>query len=274
MKEKTNEETPKGHRWKTLVIPSRKDLPPRIVLSGSPKIGKTTFCSEFPSAVFLPIKGEQGIDQIDTNAFPTCEGFQDIIHYLKVLIEEDTGFKTVVIDSISALERLVWQAVCADNGQESIEKVLDGYGKGYIEATNYWARILTALDILRERKKVTSILICHTQIKTSNDPTERSHDKWEIDLQKNARALIERWCDCQLFAHRKPLVRRDRNNKDDERLIGSINVAEPVLYTRPTAAYPAGGRGEYGHLPPQMPLKASAFLHAVKEAREKTNKKN
>ena len=32
---------------------SRKPLPPRIVLYGEPKIGKSTFCSQIPNALFL-----------------------------------------------------------------------------------------------------------------------------------------------------------------------------------------------------------------------------
>jgi hypothetical protein len=49
------------------------DRPPRVVLCGVEKIGKSTFASQFPKAVFMPIKGEEGIDSLDVSRVPVIE---------------------------------------------------------------------------------------------------------------------------------------------------------------------------------------------------------
>ena len=90
--------------------------PPRILLLGVEKIGKSTFCSEAPDPIFLPIKKEEGIDSLDVSSFPTINSFSDLMEALGVLAEGGHTFKTLVIDSASALEHLIWESVCADTG--------------------------------------------------------------------------------------------------------------------------------------------------------------
>ena len=53
------------------------DRPPRILLHGVEKIGKSTFASQFPNAIILPIKGEEGIDALDVASFPVINSYTD-----------------------------------------------------------------------------------------------------------------------------------------------------------------------------------------------------
>ena len=45
---------------------------PRIILLGVEKIGKSTFAAGANRPVFLPIKGEEGIDELDVDKVPVC----------------------------------------------------------------------------------------------------------------------------------------------------------------------------------------------------------
>lgn len=177
-------------------------------MSGIEKIGKSTFAAGAPTPVFIPIRSEEGIDDLPVAHFPTAESFDDVMAALQALHEQKHDYETVVIDSVSTLEPLVWDAVCKAEGVDSIEKVGGGYGKGYVEAVQRWRLLMSALDALREQG-LASILIGHVAVRTFADPTTESYDQYQLDLNKRATAALMRWSDCILFANCRPLVRKE-----------------------------------------------------------------
>ena len=95
---------------------SLRERPKRVVVLGTPKVGKSTIASESPNPVFIPIKGEEGIDEIDVQSFPIAENYDDIISAIGTLYKEQHDYKTVVIDSISTCEPIIWDHTCSING--------------------------------------------------------------------------------------------------------------------------------------------------------------
>ncbi len=89
------------------ISPSRKIRPPRMVLLGGPKVGKSTFAAGFSKPIFLPVEKEEGIDDVDAEAFPVSSSFDEVIRYANALANEDHEYKTFVIDSASALNPLI-----------------------------------------------------------------------------------------------------------------------------------------------------------------------
>jgi 3-mercaptopyruvate sulfurtransferase SseA len=80
-----------------------RHLPPRIVLLGTPKVGKTTWAANAPGAVLIPIKGEEGADDMTCAKFPTAQTFDDVMEALGTLATAEHGYQFVVIDSATAL---------------------------------------------------------------------------------------------------------------------------------------------------------------------------
>lgn len=238
---------------------------PRIVLLGVEKIGKSTFASQADDAIFFPIKGEEGADALDCAKFPTAQRYEDVISGITSLYKEDHEFKTVVIDSASTLEPLIWDHTCKRANVDSIEKVDGGYGKGYTEAMADWRKIMAGLDALRNDKGMASIIIGHVTVKTFNDPTTDAYDTFLFDVHKRASEALLRWADCILFANRRVAVKKEDVgfNNTKARATGS---GEPYLYTQKRAAHPGGGRGVYGKLPYELPLNWQAFTDAVAAA--------
>ena len=235
------------------------DRPPRIVLHGVEKVGKSTFACDFPNAIVLPIKGEEGIDALDVASFPVINDYASTIEALNTLVTGEHDFKTVVIDSISALETLVWAYTCQQNGWDDIEKA--GYGKGYISAQIHWQSFLSWCDALRDRG-MTVILIGHVAVRTFNDPILEPYDVYELDMNKRAAGLIKKWADCILFANRKILITQKDVGMNQKKAIAT-GGDKPMLYTQKRAAHSGGGRGIYGRLTYEMPLKYESFADAV-----------
>lgn len=250
---------------------SRVIRPPRTIVCGVEKIGKSTFAAGAPTPVFIPIRGEEGIDDLPVAHFPTAESFDDVMTALQALHEQKHDYETVVIDSVSTLEPLVWDAVCKAEGVDSIEKVGGGYGKGYVEAVQRWRLLMSALDALREQG-LASILIGHVAVRTFADPTTESYDQYQLDLNKHAAAALMRWSDCILFANCRPLVRKEEGgfSKTTRK---AVLREERCLFTQKRPAHPGGGRGVYGRLPYELPLDWAAFQQAIADIQQKEETK-
>jgi len=241
------------------------ERPARIILCGVEKIGKSTFASQAPAPIFMPIAAEQGIDDLDVARFPAIETFEQALEAISSLCEEDHKFQTVVIDSLSTLEPLVWDKVCKDHNSPSIEKVLDGFGKGYVEAVKCWRDIMSGLDWLRENKGMGCILISHVVVKTFNNPDGGNYDCYEMDLNKKALSALLRWSDAVLFANSKVFTKTE--GKGTKEVKKGIMGKDRVLYTLKHPSHPGGGRGVMGRLPAELDLTYQAWENAVKQAK-------
>lgn len=249
--------------------------PPRIILLGVEKIGKSTFAAGSDRPIFIPIKGEEGIDSISVPQFPTCRTVQDIEQCFTVLYNDKHDYGTAVIDSASALEPLIWADVCKTQGNvDSIEKVGGGYAKGYSEAIYYWRRITEALDALRNERNMASILIGHVNVRRFDDPCAGGYDQYHFDIQdgKSCSAVntLFRWADVILFCNTKVVAKEVAKDFGKVKSLGiDISGGQRFLYTQKQPSHPGGGRGVFGQLPYELPLNWNNFMDAVSAASNK-----
>jgi len=233
--------------------------PPRILVHGPPKVGKSTFFSLAPNPIF--IQTEDGLDGINTNAFDLAKTYGDFISAINVLISEEHEFKTLVIDSADWLERLIHNQICKEAGCDTIEQVAGGYGRGHSIANNYWRELLLLLENLRSKKQMIIGFICHSRLKTINDPELEPYDFWQMKLHspksgQGACEILSEWCDVIGFA-KVPIYQRTKETKSGQNKIFAATTSnERVLCLQNNAAYLAGTRYD---LPPELPLNWGAF---------------
>lgn len=234
-------------------------LPPRVVLLGTPKVGKTTFAASAPGVVFLPVRGEEGADDMVCAKFPTAQTYDDVIEMLTTLATQPHHYTFAALDSTSALERLVWEKTCQVEQWTNIEK--PGYGKGFTIALSYWQKITDAFDHLRVTRGMGCFLIGHVKVKDFNDPMLEPYDKFIWDVKDNAASMMTKWADCVLFARPKHFTKQVGEGLGKE--THAIGSGERCLYTQERPAHPGGGRGVYGRLPYELPLNFNAWMAAV-----------
>ena len=238
---------------------------PRIVLLGVEKIGKSTFASGSDSPIFLPIKGEEGVDDLDVAKFERAETFDDVLTAVTTLIKGDHNYKTFIIDSISALEPVIWQHLCKEDKVENIESYQKGFGKGYTAAVGKLRDLMEGLDLLRS-KGITVIVIGHVKVKRFDDPLGASFDQYQFDIQEKMALTLQRWADSIVFANSETMVKTEEIGFNKEKKTGKDLTGARWLFTQKRPGHPGGGRGVYGRLPYKLPLEWSAFNSAASEA--------
>lgn len=182
----------------------RADKPPILLIYGPEKMGKTTLAAEFPAPVFIQTEdGASGSLELDS--FGLMDSVPEILDAIAVLATEDVPFRTVVIDSISKLEKLVFAEVCRRNNWTSIEQ--PGFGKGYVEADYVWSELVEACRYLRDKRGMTVILIGHAVTDRFDDPETQSYSRYAIDLHKRAKAILTREVDAILLVKKDVTIK-------------------------------------------------------------------
>ena len=220
--------------------------PPRLILYGMEGIGKSTFASNFPAPVF--IQTEDGLGMIDCAKFPLAKTFDDVYEELLALESEPNEFKTIVIDSLDWLERLIWDKVAQDSKVDNIEQI--AYGKGYTIALTFWRIVVDHLAALRRQGKII-LLLARAVAEDYSDPEVSSLKRFTPRLHKTARSLLAEYVDVILLATRAfGAAKGDVNNPRVVR-----TEANPYQVAKSRYAIPA-----------ELPLDARAVLTAIKNA--------
>ncbi len=238
----------------------RENKPPRLMVYGQEGVGKSTLGASAPDASFVQTGG--GLGGIDGRKFPLAQNLGDVIAALTALRDEDHNFRTVVIDSLDWLERLIFDEVCKEFGVRSIEKADGGFGKGYVDALVHWRKVLSLLDDLRNKRGMMVILLAHAKVERFEDPENTAYDRYAPRLHKHAASLIAEWVDAVMFATKRMRVSKDGDTRSIASPIGA-DGGERVLRTNGSPACIAKNRFS---LPNEIPLSWDAFLQAYQNS--------
>lgn len=240
----------------TQIQRGRSQLPRRVMLYGTHGIGKSTFGSMAEKPIF--IQTEDGLGEIDCDKFPLAETYEQVVQALGDLYTEKHDYKSVVIDSLDWLERLIWAEVCQKRGVQSIEDI--GYAKGYTFALTYWREIIAGLDALRRERGMMVVLIAHAKIEKFENPETDSYDRYSPRLHKLASAIIQEWCDEVLFATYRIHTKTSDEGFDRKRTQG-IGTGERIVRTTERPAHVAKNRLS---LPEEFPLDFRIYAALVR----------
>jgi len=236
--------------------------PMKIALTGVEGVGKTTFAANAPKPIFMDL--EQGSSNLDVTRFPALATFDDVIGGIGWLYSNEHEFETLVVDSMSVVQRLVFEAVAQREGAQSIEAI--PYGKGFGMAAEEIESFIRGLDAL-VAKGMNVIVICHTVVSRFDDPAGDSFDTYDIALHKRIAPMVKQWADTVLFAdHDKTTV--EKGDGFNKRTVAK-SYGERVMHTQHRASHSAKNRY---NLPERMPLDWGAFEKAVEAFYNSANK--
>jgi hypothetical protein len=190
----------------------------RAIIMGVEGVGKTTLACNAPRVLLMPL--EAGYSGVKVNKLPALENFDFVMQALDEIeqkCKEGTfPYMTLVVDSATALERLIHQNVLetdptyAKGNKKAVtmESALGGYGKAYTYANEKFGSFLGKCDTLANVYGINIVMTCHTFAAKVVDPTAGEYDSWDVLLHspKNQktygkREMVTQWADLIGFLH-------------------------------------------------------------------------
>ena len=217
------------------LVRRKSDKPPRMVIYGVPGIGKTSLAAEFPEPIFIQTEEGAGNLELTTFAAEPLTSFAQVDEAIELLLTGDHGYRTAVLDSLDWLEPIVWAETCRGNKWQSIEE--PGYGKGYSIADITWRYLLDRLNLLRDQRGMTLIMLAHEEIKTFSDPERDSYDRYRLRLHKRAAEMVIENADVVGFMNYVTTIRKEKGGftKETAKASGSgtrtLHLAERPAFT-------------------------------------------
>lgn len=207
-----------------------------VLLYGPAKIGKSTFCSQADSAVFLAT--EPGLNTLEVYQQPVTK-WEELLAACLELAAGSHPFRTVVIDTVDNAYRMCSEFICKKHKVEH-ESEMD-YGKGFSLVNSEFQRVLTKLSFL----PYGLVLVSHSQDKEVETRTGKII-KSIPTLPEKARRIVLGLVDVILYADLETVSNGD----------GKATTRR-VLRTKPSPNYEAGDRT--GRLPEVIDLSFAKF---------------
>lgn len=205
----------------------------KVVIYGPEGIGKSTFASHFPGALFIDTEGST--THLDVKRFERPHTYEELVAMVDYVIKNPTACQTLIIDTMDWAEILVTEYVCKKNGWGSIED--PGYGKGYVALAEEVSRLLSKLELLTSIG-INVVLTAHATMRIFTKPDEAgAYDRWELKLQKKVAPLVKEWPDAILFINYETFItNKDKSGK------GIAQGGRRVMYTEHRPAWDAKNR--------------------------------
>jgi hypothetical protein len=220
-----------------------KHFAPKLYVYGREGIGKTTFVTHCPNPLIIDFDG--GAERYNIDILKV--GSSDEL--INALIElRQSEYKTIAIDTLESLERMIYAEICRKAKVDSIEKAFGGFGKGYIAAGETMSRILNALSALLPYRKM-PVVLGQCEIKSISDP-EGEIAMYAPRAHKHVAVRVMEWADIIGFATREKS--------------SATGTGDRVMFTSPTTRAMAKSRLP---LPEQIDLAFAPIAAVLKQAK-------
>ena len=249
------------------IISGKTFKPYAIILGGVPGVGKTTWAAQAEKPLF--ICGDE-VSEFDVDRLPQVKTWQEFKDQLKWVLETKPKNKTLVIDTIDAMEKMLHTEIIntCPKKKRSMSEVHGGFGNGYEMAVTEMLEVRDQyIKKIRDELGMNIIVIVHSQKAKKTDVIHgMEYETLEMCLHKKIIPLWYDWVSGVFFAdHVTYKVEGDNTKKTFLKSKG-----ERTLYTTQNAAH--FGKNRW-NLPEELSLdEFSDFYERYKAFYEKPPK--
>jgi hypothetical protein len=221
---------------KTVTV-GKKAKPPLLMFHAMHGLGKTNLALESNNPIYI---GSEENDEIEAARLPKVETWAQLKDQLKAIRDDEHDFKTLVIDTMDALEQVAQKEILAGkDAGKTMAQALGGYGKAYEKMADMFLEIRDDFLVpIREKRAMVIVILCHSEKVKNEDPiTVTSYDHYQTALHKKVKPIFEDWVSGIFFiTHR---VVRAENSAGKEYAEGDGNR---VIYTEERPSHIAKNR--------------------------------
>ena len=205
--------------------------PPIITICGDAGTGKSSLAATFPSPVFIRV--EDGVGRIHSavpmpDTFPVIRTEEDLHEQLVWVLNEEHSYKTLVIDSVSALESVFTEAILKQDGRaKTLSTALGGYGAGYAALASRHRGIRKMCGLISERRGMAIVFISHADLETMRLPDTDDYSRYSLRL--NSKSLPAYVDDVDLVGFVR-LVSALRGDEGDRKKVVSNGDRELICF--------------------------------------------
>lgn len=224
---------------------------PVITVVGFAGSGKSSLAGLFTNPIFIQAENATSVFETmpeelqpaffpqlpiaNANAKRNIKTSEVLFEQLRELMTQEHDFKTVVIDSITALNIMFENEVVEfdDKGASNIGEAQGGYNKGYLVVANMHAKLRAACEHLRKRG-ISVVFLAHTGIiKMKNRPDGGEYVAYSLDMHERSRAVYVSSSDIVAYLKARDfVVGNEENKKGQTTKFGRVtNTGERVLIT-------------------------------------------
>lgn len=177
------------------VIETGISKPGKFIIYGAPGVGKSRLGASFPRPYF--IRSEDRHDHLKVQASPIIDTWELLNETLDDLIRETHDFKTVIIDTVDSLEKVLHEKVLRGSGTTDIlhPKIFPFYSGFAKAAILFDTEILPKLQELNESKKMIPVLISHFNTDYVTHPELGQYPQYVPGADKRLAKKLFKWCD-------------------------------------------------------------------------------
>lgn len=207
--------------------------PPIITVVGSPGTGKTSFAGTFPNSIFVQAEDASAVFEgweedvqpvllptlpkaaVDKAGNLTSSTRGVLMDQLRELATAEHDFKTLVVDSVTALNVMLENEIAIRDGVGNVADAAGGYHKAYIEVAQWHADFMYACQVLAKRKNMAIVFLAHSGVqKIKNSPEEASeYTVYSLDMHQKSAAVYINNSDAVFYIKKEEFVTGGERNK-------------------------------------------------------------
>ncbi|QDK70325.1 ATP-binding protein [Lactococcus protaetiae] len=219
----------------------------KVVLYGVEGIGKSTFASQFPDAVFIDIEGSTS--NMDVKRMPSPRSWQMIMDEVED-VKQRQICQTLIIDSGDWAERKCKEHLAV------LGKWTDSnndYGAKYVALEKEFGQLVNKLSDVVEAG-INVVVIAHAKLKKKEEPDQMgAYDRYQLKMEDKTGAMLKEWADIVLFANYETTIVTDSKTNSKKATGG-----QRVMFA---AHHPGWDAKNRHNLPDKLPLEFGAIAH-------------
>lgn len=198
-----------------------------VLVYGDGGAGKSTLAADMPKPIFFDLD-RNGTAMLSVDRALNSDGepiatWQDVKECVDWMLSNEHPYKTVVVDTVDALERLIHEHLCEKGNVESIEDYEKGYGRGHAATLDEVRSFFAKLTVL-QNKGINICLIGHKKVATAKNPEGKDWERIEPKCNGKLAGFLMETLDAVLYVSHHIVLDTSKDGRRTKAIGGDTRI--------------------------------------------------